>query len=174
MRYLDAGFESVVLISSDRTTVRKIYVPFHSSTRWLAKYLRNFYACPTWQNPIAYHEHQILKHLEKYDVAPASTLNAHSIDTKYAGNPIKSNQYIPRDILVNEGLRLFKGLQSAGIQHNDIRDENILFDGSKLTLIDFSVSDTPWLSISQSIPDLSWGRFGSNDRLLTLAAKDLH
>lgn len=174
MRYLDAGFESVVLISGDKNIVRKIYVPFHSSTRWLSKYLRSFYACPIWQNPIAYHEHQIMKHLEKYDIAPVSNLKRHSIDTKYAGNPIGANQSIPQDLLVNEGRRLFDGLRHAGVQHNDIRGKNILFDGSRLTLIDFSLSDTPWLSISTSVPDLSWGRFGPNHRLLTLGTEDLH
>ena len=174
MRYLDAGFESVVLISSDKNTVRKIYLPFHSSTRWLSKYLRGFYACPIWQNPIAYHEHQVMMHLEQYDIAPLSTLNNHSIDTGYSGSPLGTNQNISQDLLLNEGRRLFNGLRHAGVQHNDIRRKNILFNGSRLTLIDFSLSDTPWLSISDLIPNKSWGRFGPNNRLLTLGSEDLH
>ena len=174
MRYLGAGYESIVLISSDKNTVSKIYLPFHRSTRWLSKCLRSFYACPIWQNPIAYHEHQIMMHLEQYDIAPLSALNSRSINTRYSGSPITNIRNIPQDLLLNEGRRLFNGLHHAGVQHNDIRGKNILFNGSRLTLIDFSLSDTPWLSISDLIPDKSWGRFGPNNRLLTLGSEDLH
>jgi serine/threonine protein kinase len=115
-----------------------------------------------------------MMHLEQYDIAPLSALNSRSIKTRYSGSPITTNQNIPQDLLLNEGRRLFNGLHHAGVQHNDIRGKNILFNGSRLTLIDFSLSDTPWLSISDLIPDKSWGRFGPNNRLLALGTEDLH
>jgi RIO-like serine/threonine protein kinase len=154
--------------------VEKTYRRRGPALDWLRNQLADHYGYYSGVDVIALHEFKILTHLDSYDIAPRPlAVSGRRITMSYAGEPLDMDQVSTQAWVRSEGRRLFAGLELAGVTHNDVRDANILHMDERLSLIDFSMSDAPWFSISSRSPRQAWGRFNMDVRLQDLFSNSL-
>jgi RIO-like serine/threonine protein kinase len=171
-----SGYDAHVSIlhRHQNPTVLKKYRRRAPALDWLRAVLREPYGDCGEVDLVALHEYEVLRYLQPFGIVPrVRGLGLRSISMDFAGNPIDRNAGSLDDSLEEEGRRIWSALQEAGVAHNDIRDCNILQMDGRVTLVDFTMADCPWFSVSSRHPDPSWGRFEMDNRLLNLSGGPL-
>jgi tRNA A-37 threonylcarbamoyl transferase component Bud32 len=147
--------------------VVKRYRPDVPCIAWLNQHLAKHYDASRGM-PVAQHEFAALQKLEQYDIAPKPVrLDKDAIVMTYAGEPINSpnGEYV-RDPDAQFGA-IIDALDRAELRHNDMLPRNVLVDGGKIRLVDFTLSEFDGVGIVDALPEPKWARAGRDRDLLT-------
>ena len=134
---------------------------------WLNAELARWYD-PAAGLPVAQHEHAAFALLAAHGLAPQPLeLHTDAIVTEWGGVPLSSRPTtLSRGRYRRRAGEILAALQALGFRHNDLLDRNVLIDGERVTLIDFTLAEWGPVSFIERLPDQAWARAGQDAALI--------
>lgn len=166
---LGAHYESDISIAPDPVhgmIVRKRYRDDVECVRWLNRHLASYYADSGYQ-PVAQHEFAALQLLDPHGFVPTPLeLRRDSVVMRYAGLPLMAAPPIDPASYRAQCEKILQTLTELHFRHNDLLIGNVLVQGDKIRICDFTLSEFGNVSIMNQLPDSRWARPGEDHKLL--------
>lgn len=161
-------YESEIFIHDDPVygkVVQKRYKQEHECIKWLNSELQQYYSIEGVL-PVALHEATALKILEPHEIAPKLIgVIGDSLFMEYAGEPLEELSQSDRTKLAVRARSIQNKLRELNFKHNDLLERNILVQGDKLRLIDFTLSEFNGINLMNVLPNRDWAYPQLNEKL---------
>lgn len=165
------GFEAHVSFERCKITgqilVRKQYRLDCECVVWLNSHLARYYD-PKIAYPVAQHEFAALQLLQPYEFYPDPVeLLPNGITMAYAGIPLaQARQQLTRESFLEQAETILGIFEKLELRHNDLLPWNVLVDGDRLRVIDFTLSEFAGRELMSSLPNPGWAQAGKDRQLL--------
>ena len=162
------AFESYISFHQDPERgilVTKRYRDEAPWMQWLNRRLAEFYD-PAEGQPVAQHEHAALDLLAPYGFVPrVLSRDTDSIQMEFAGIPV-THAEIPTEEYRKQCRFILETFERLDFLHNDLLPRNVLIDGDRVKIVDFTLAEFPGVELMSHLPDPRWARPGEDGKLL--------
>lgn len=165
------GFEAHVSFERCKATgqiiVSKQYRLDCECVVWLNSHLAQYYD-PEIAYPVAQHEFAALQLLQPYEFFPDPVeLLPTGITMAYAGVPLaQARSQLTRESFLEQANAILGIFENLRFRHNDLLPWNVLVQGDRLRVIDFTLSEFGGRELMPHLPNPSWAQPGKDRQLL--------
>jgi hypothetical protein len=169
-RRLAVGYEAEIAVEGgdDGSPARvvKTYRRDHPCVAWLNERLAEWYD-PALGLPVAQHEWAAYELLAPEGFVPeAIERRPDAIVLGWGGEPLHAGCGLSVRDYRRQAAAVLEAFARLGFRHNDLLDRNVLVDGDRIRIIDFTLAEFGDVRLMDTLPDPGWARAGEDHRLL--------
>ena len=164
------GYEAEITVEGDDggspARVVKAYRRDHPCIAWLNERLAEWYD-PALGLPVAQHEWAAYELLAPEGFVPDPIeRRPDAIVLGWGGEPLHAGSGLSEREYRRQAAAVLEAFARLGFRHNDLLDRNVLVDGDRIRIVDFTLAEFGEVRLMDALPDPAWARPGEDERLL--------